>query len=649
MRKTSIDPKAARTIIPAILAGVLLLGPSATATGAEDEESGSTYARVRHVEGRLSVQTADGEVSDATLNTPIAPGDRVRALEGRAEIELADGSVIWLEEGAHLDLRTLADVDNRYERSNVLALGEGSIRINAVEPEEKDKVFRIDTEAGSVYLLSGGSFRIDAGGNLATVSSLRGVAEVSGDAGSELVRTGERASVHAGRAPSDPRPFNTLRLDDFDQFCEDRLAVYVGDDVDEESEEVEEVLPYEVRPYYRELSVYGGWRHLPTYGWVWRPAYYGSWGPYVNGYWTWCPTGWVWVSHDVWGWAPYRYGRWDFVFDVGWVWIPGRIWSGAWVSFAVGPTHIGWCPLNYYNVPVFHRGRLNTGVGVALGKLNPRGWRFAPVGRFNDRRMARVAVRPDRLPGGSDLVLSGRLPRFNPREIAERPDRGRRFVETVRATRAPLAGVAVVSEAPKPFKDLERAPAGNRSRDNVTRGRPRHGQAGPRTIQEPQRRSGPERPDNGTRKGPPERIGRPQPRPETAGPTPERGRREDRPALRPNGSPAPRARRPVQTERRGGRPGGGPERAPDAAESKRDGRQSGSGVERRPGHVVDRLFDKARRERVQQPSGSKVESPRGGAGRERVRSGGRTSGGESKPPAKQAPPPKRGEGKKKDR
>lgn len=646
MRRTSIDPKAEGTIIPAILAGALLFLPAVTAAFADDE-SGSTYARVRHVEGRLSLQTADGEVTDATLNTPITPGDRVRAVDGRAEIELADGSVIWLEEGVHLDLRTLADNDNRYERNNVLALGEGSIRINAVEPEEKDKVFRIDTEAGSVYLLSGGSFRIDAGGDLATVSSLRGVAEVSGDAGSELVRTGERASVRAGREPSAPRPFNTLRLDDFDRFCEDRLAVYVEDDAGAESEEVEENLPHEVRPYYRELSVYGGWRHLPTYGWVWRPSYYGSWGPYVNGYWTWYPTGWVWVSYDVWGWAPYRYGRWDFVFDVGWVWIPGRSWSGAWVSFAVGPSHIGWCPLNYYNLPVFHRGRLNTGVGVALGRLNPRGWRFAPVGRFNDRHVSRVAVRADRLPGGTELVVSGRLPRFNPREIAERPERGRGFVEKVRAARTPLPGVAAVTDKPKPFREFERGPVRDRSRDTLSRGRPRQGQ-GARSVREPARRSVPNPPDRGPRTGTPDRLGRPHPRPETAAPTPDRGRGGDRPGVRRDDAPAPRARRPGQTGPRGGRPGAGPQREPGLKGKPGGGRQEGSGIERRPGHVVDRLFDKARRERVRQPSGPRVESPRGGSGRERARPGGRNSGGESKQPSRPAPAP-RGESKKKDR
>ncbi|MBI4169352.1 MAG: FecR domain-containing protein, partial [Acidobacteria bacterium] len=507
MRNPTINPRLVLTVIPAILAGVLMIAPAVATARADDEESGSTYARVRYVEGRLSVQrTEEGEVLEATLNSPIAPGDRVRALDGRAEIELADGSVIWLEEGARLDLRTLADIDNRYERNNVLALDEGSIRINAAEPEEKDKVFRIDTEAGSVYLLSGGSFRIDAGGDLATVSSSRGVAEVSGDAGSELVRTGERTSVRGGRAPSDPRPFNTLRMDDFDRFCEDRLAVYLRHDEDEESEEAEENLPGEVRPYYRELSIYGGWRHLPTYGWVWRPAYYGSWGPYVNGHWTWCPTGWVWVSYDVWGWAPYRYGRWDFVFDVGWVWIPGRVWSGAWVSFAVGSSYIGWCPLNYYNLPVFHDVRLINVVDIRVNRLNPRGWRFAPVGRFADRNLGRVAVRADRLPRGTDLVVSGRLPRFNPRELAERPDRGRGFVEKVRAGRTPLPGIAAAADRPMPFSDFERGAARRPSQDTVTRGRPRHGQAAPRTNHQSPRRRGPARPEGGDRSEPRERT-----------------------------------------------------------------------------------------------------------------------------------------------
>src|SRR5262249_18297185 len=160
--------------------------------------------------------------------------------------------------------------------------------------------------------------------------------------------------VDPGRAPTEPRRFNTARLDDFDDFCASRQEAYLRRDAAGTQAPAVEEVPDEVHPYLPELSYYGSWYRAPDYGWAWRPVYTAGWvGPYGNGYWSWCRTGWTWVSYDPWGWAPYHYGRWDFLVDVGWVWIPGRVWGGAWVSFAVSSGHIGWCPLNYYNRPVF--------------------------------------------------------------------------------------------------------------------------------------------------------------------------------------------------------------------------------------------------------------------------------------------------------
>jgi uncharacterized protein DUF6600/FecR-like protein len=480
----SIGGRSVRAVLNPVWMGALLVVFQAHGSllAEEDEDLGSTFARVRYAEGVLNLESAqEGEITEAGLNSPLAPGDTLQAESGRAEIALADGSVIWLEEGTRLTLRSLTDINNRYERSNVLALGNGSLRIEAAEPG-RDEVFRIDTEAGSVYLLSGGSIRIDAEEGTTTVSSLRGVAEVSGDAGSALVRTGERCSVRAGRTPSEPRAFNTLRQDDFDRFCEVRGAAYMRRDGEDEIDTIEEDIPREVSPYVRELTVYGGWHMVPDYGWVWRPTYYGAWAPYVNGYWTWCPTGWAWVSYDVWGWAPYHYGRWDHVVSLGWVWIPGRVWSGAWVSFAIGSSHIGWCPLNYYNRPVFQDASIINVVNIQVNRLDTRGWRFVPLGRFRDRRGERF-VRADRLARGTELVVSRRLPRFSPKEITERPERGRSFLETARSTRTPLP-VAGPPDRPLSFLNLERGSPGRRpsrgevqpsprGRSSQERGRPR--------------------------------------------------------------------------------------------------------------------------------------------------------------------------------
>ena len=600
MREISRSRAAGPFLALAAAASFLLLLPAApSAFGQEElsvaEEYGSTYARLRYVEGRVTLRRVyEGEiVEDAQINAPLAPGDRVDATGGRAEIGLADGSALWLDEGARLELRTLADIDDRYERTNLLVLEEGSLRIEVADAGGEGQGFRVDSPGGSVRLLSGGSFRLDADGSVTTVSSLRGVAEVMGDAGSVIVRSGERSSVAPGRVPSSPRPFNTARLDEFDRFCQERLEAYLtpGPDAAGEGggEEILEDLPQEVRPYYSELSLYGSWQHVSPYGWVWHPAYTGSWGPYGRGYWTWCPTGWIWVSYDPWGWAPYRYGRWDFVGSVGWIWIPGRVWRGAWVGFAVGRSYLGWCPLNYYNRPVFHDVTIVNVVNIRAGRLDPRGWRFAHVGRFGQRGLQ--TVRADRLPRDADFVLSGRLPRFDPRDVAGRPEGGRILQEKVRRERAPLPGAGAAGRD-VPFRMGER-------------GAPRRETARPAPSARPS--VVPPRVGSGPGVAGPRRQGT-----ATGGP-----RRE---SVQPNSRRAPGPARPAPP-----RPGAGvrtPEgrtavpprpqpRAPQgAARPAQPGQRRAvpppppRGGDRGPGHVVERLFQKARGERAQAQDGA---------------------------------------------
>src|SRR5206468_5781339 len=148
----------------------------------EDPEYGSTFGRVRYLEGSMTLQrTADSESTDATVNDPVAAGDRLLNGDGRSEIGLADGSTVWLDVGTRLSVRNLADIDSRYESTNLFALEAGAVRILAPDPENRNKTFRVDTEGGSVYVLSGGSFRIETDEGITTLYSFRGVAELSGD------------------------------------------------------------------------------------------------------------------------------------------------------------------------------------------------------------------------------------------------------------------------------------------------------------------------------------------------------------------------------------------------------------------------------------------------------------------------------------
>ena len=586
-----------------LLAGSILLAGGvvspALAGQEDDEEYGSVYGRIRYLEGGLTLERAgEGTVTDGVVNDPVIPGDRLATEDGRAEVSLADGSVLWLDADTRLNVRNLADLDNRYEKTNLIALEGGAIRVDTSDPESRDQTFRIDTEAGSVYLLSGGSFRVENEDGATTVYSFRGVAELSGDEDSVLVRTGERSSVQPGRLPSEPRRFNTARLDDFDRFVDSRQEAFLRRGGDVDSRDVPEDVPNEVRPYMSELSYYGSWHMVPTYGWVWRPVYAGSWGPYTNGYWSWCRGSWVWVSYDPWGWAPYHYGRWDFAVDIGWVWIPGRVWSGAWVSFAVGPSYVGWCPLNYYNRPVFHDVTIVNITNVNVNRLRPRGWRFVGVDKFEERRPGRSFVRADRLPRGTDVVLTSRLPRFDSKDVGRRPEQGERLMEQVRKSRTPLPAAVDRESRPVSFRNMEknsepRSRRGDSPRDQaLPRGGSRRGQDNPQVQSRPRPGQGqsadrPRKPDTD------HEMRAPAPGPSTS----------VRPPRRPARPPRVQEPRQAQPNRQGSRPTDrGPsenqahprrEAAPPA-----DSRQSDSG---RPGarsdQKIERLFDGVRGDR----------------------------------------------------
>ena len=419
-----------------------------------DEESGATYARVRYLEGGLTLERASlGEAVEGSLNSPIASGDAVWTRGGRAEIELADAAVIWMDDDTRIEFRTLADAGNRYERTDLVAVQKGTIRVEAGRVGESDGAFQVDTQAGSIYLLSPGSFRIEVDGDATTLASYGGVAEFSGDGGSVLVRTAQRSRVTSGDSPEEPRRFNTGRADDFDLFHDRRASAYLdsGGSGDEPPQDV----PEQVAPYVSELSAYGTWTTLPTYGVVWRPAYVGAWTPYYHGYWDWCPTGWVWVSYDPWGWAPYRYGRWDYASSFGWFWIPGRVWSGAWVSYAVGPSYIGWCPLNYWNRPVFYEPAFGAQASVPVARLDPRAWQFVPAARFGARGPMIAVTRIDRLPRNSDVVVTRVLPTADRLNALGRSDSSSSLIDEARRHRVVLPEARTAAGDPVSFRTLE--------------------------------------------------------------------------------------------------------------------------------------------------------------------------------------------------
>ena len=380
-------------------------------------------ARIRALEGSAMLQRQQElDRVEATINEPVFAGDQLRTDDGRAEVEFPDGSILWLDSETWVEFLGIRDPQGETRDSTVLRLRQGVLEIdNRGNGSTSDEDPRVDTGEASVYLLGRGRFRIESDRAVTTVVSLRGVAELAGDDGSVLVRSGQSSQVVLGAVPDSPRAVNTLRMDDFDEWCEERLSSYLSEDDGRDREYVRAV-PVPVRHYVTELDNYGDWQWMVDFGWVWRPTiYHVGWRPYYNGYWSWYPRGWTWVAYEPWGWMPYHYGRWSWAASFGWFWIPGGVYSGAWVSWAVTPSYVGWCPLDYYNRPAYMHANYHNERYDRYGG----GWNFLPLNRFSERNLNRHIVKPDRVPNLDGAVTTRVLPRFMPDQVRTRPDAAR--------------------------------------------------------------------------------------------------------------------------------------------------------------------------------------------------------------------------------
>ena len=141
--------------------------------------------------------------------------------------------------------------------------------------------------------------------------------------------------------------------------------------------------PNAYQQFESQLSPYGAWQDVPSYGHVWMPSsrvvgY--DFTPYASGgHWVMSDYGWTWVSDWDWGWAPFHYGRWMVVGGYGWCWIPGTTWGPAWVNWRWGGGYVGWAPMGPRGVVI----------GPPRGVRSP--WHFTVAGQLG-------AIRPHFLP-----------------------------------------------------------------------------------------------------------------------------------------------------------------------------------------------------------------------------------------------------------
>jgi hypothetical protein len=319
-----------------------------------DDQNAPGVARVSVIKGDVTTQRGDsGDVSTATINTPMSSGDKIMTgNNSRAEVQLDFANVLRLADNSSATVATLNRNQIQVQVGEGLAYfsqfkgNEASVEIDtpnaAIQPADKESSF-------SIFVNSGGQ---------SEVTARRGELTISTPQGSTRVRSGQMITVQGTGSDVQYKISDAPAKTDWDAFNQDRDRLIEHADSWKHTDR-----------YYtgtQDLDANGKWTEVPDYGQVWVPNQAPGWAPYSSGSWVWEPYyGWTWASYEPWGWAPYHYGRW-FVYGGGWAWWPGPIYGG----FGYGYRPI-WAPA-YVSFFGFGGG---IGIGFGFGAF---GW--LPIG-----------------------------------------------------------------------------------------------------------------------------------------------------------------------------------------------------------------------------------------------------------------------------
>ena len=308
------------------------------------------YVRLRYVEGDVALYPADRErPNDATVNTPVMDGDEIQTQSGRAELAFHNGVVVRVADNSSIR------VSSTYSPMTIDLL-QGTVFVDSHMVKSLGDELMIQAANSQVYLIDEGNMRVDLGQEGAVrVTSNQGQAEVRANGQRILLQQGERTYIDPNTAPETPQAAEKFDdLDDWNASRMDAYAVQNNNGYDEnngnnQGNYVDQSIYYDSY----DLNNYGDWQQYGDYGNVWVPQVSYGWRPYCDGRWQYTNGSYFWVGYEPWGWAPYRYGRWGWGANIGWYWVPGNVFGSAWVSWYDYGDYIGWCPLDYWNRPIF--------------------------------------------------------------------------------------------------------------------------------------------------------------------------------------------------------------------------------------------------------------------------------------------------------
>jgi hypothetical protein len=390
--------------VSAILAVVLVSGMAY----ADDDVTSLSY--ISYLERYATLQPGQGgETLDAVVNMPVLAGDELNTTRGaRVEIQLAEGSTVWVDEFSTLDFDAIANSRDSAAPRTALYLADGTIAVEIPATAIGEGTIRLDSPNGTVNLDRPGLYRVDLQSGQLHVAAFTGLAELPAGVGSELLRTGQEATI-GGDGQIETAAMSD-QSDDFWDWVQERRQPMP-------SARTEDVLSANAADHAAVLDNYGEWVWVDTAAaWMWRPYVGAGWSPYSYGRWYWTPVGWNWISYEPWGWYPFHYGSWWWDASFGWVWGWDNVWGPAWVDWIYTPGYIGWCPRGYYDWWWAHNCSHCWGEGwrhprrwgpvafnfsgrIRLGEVDARPWTIVPTGQFANPHLERVRLDPRRMRG----------------------------------------------------------------------------------------------------------------------------------------------------------------------------------------------------------------------------------------------------------
>jgi hypothetical protein len=452
---------------------VALLSISAVPATA-DEPDAIIPPRLSYTDGPVSFWRPGAEQwAAATLNTPLAPGDRLHTGHG-GTVEVQVGGRAFLRAWGDTELGVVDQASDSLHFK--IAAGHVVADLRAVDA---GGIIHIETPGAVFTLDRPGYHRLDVSPRATSLTIRRE---------GQQART-TRVEARATRTVAAPAldawdRWNQMRTD---EVLETTSARYVGEGT------------YGLH----DLDEHGDWRVLPTYGAVWVPrGAPAGWAPYTTGRWAWDPRfGWTWVDTAAWGWAPFHHGRWVYL-DGVWAWAPGPVvvrpvYAPALVAFfhapgvrvTVGSPFVSWVALGWGEPVVPWWGRAGF-----VGRPHWLGW-------SGPRVVNNVVVTRTTIVSATDIRVY-RNAQVNRALVAVAPDRfGRARVEDARVTAVdtrrlePVRGALRV--APEPVTRTEPPGRGPRAVD-ADRVRPDLPSRRPDTRD----RGGPERRERPDRRGP---------------------------------------------------------------------------------------------------------------------------------------------------